>query len=693
MLCKNIVPLFVVALLVGCPRSSLDETGTPPVDPPPQAVCGDGVVEADEGCDDGNLDPADACTAACQLATCGDGILRRDLGAGEPGFEACDDGNDDEEDDCTSECVLLSCGDGVIAAGEECDDGNREDADGCLNNCFTARCGDGVVRTDLVEDDAGFERCDDANTADDDACLSDCSPASCGDGITRVDRVAGDDGFEACDDGDDDPNDACLNDCTAARCGDGILRADLSLGDAAFEACDDGNAIDADACLNGCTVAVCGDGVARVDLTQEDAGFESCDDGNAAMTDACLSDCSPARCGDGITRLDLDVGVEGYEACDDGDEVDTNACLNTCQRNGRTTQISSSGSANCLLSSGTVYCMGWNTYGLLGDGTTEHRNRPTATVGMSDVVQLASPCALKADGSVWCWGPNGVGQLGLGFVGDEERPFEATPGRVINLTDVVEISSGGAHTCARKSDGTLWCWGWNWDGACGDGLGPPFNYNSYRPTPVQVAGLTEVATFALGELFGCAIQTDGMSKCWGRNEFATLGTGRSGGRSLVPRRVLNDANFAQLIAARAHACARRTDGTVWCWGSGDALGNGSARNRAQPVRVSDLNDVRVIGAASADSTCALRGDGTVWCWGDNNWGVLGDGTTTDRLTPVQVVGLTNVEVIASGTGGFSNFAVTSDAETFAWGQNVMGSLGIGVPGMSGYTEPQRVEGF
>jgi cysteine-rich repeat protein len=95
----------------------------------PVSCCGDGVLQADETCDDGNDDDTDACPSSCSPATCGDGFVQA-------GAEGCDDGNDDETDDCLSTCVAAACGDGFVQAGvEACDDGNLEDGDGCDASC------------------------------------------------------------------------------------------------------------------------------------------------------------------------------------------------------------------------------------------------------------------------------------------------------------------------------------------------------------------------------------------------------------------------------------------------------------------------------------------------------------------------------------------------------------------------------
>lgn len=129
---------------------------------------------------------------------CGNGVV-------EPG-ELCDDGNTNDADGCTNRCGPATCGDGVVQPGEECDDGNRDDTDGCLASCAKARCGDGKVQ-------AGVEACDDGNTLDTDGCVR-CQPARCGDGVVQA-------GVEACDDGNLVEDDGCSNVCKLPVCGDG----------------------------------------------------------------------------------------------------------------------------------------------------------------------------------------------------------------------------------------------------------------------------------------------------------------------------------------------------------------------------------------------------------------------------------------------------------------------------------------
>jgi MYXO-CTERM domain-containing protein len=133
--------------------------------------CGNGLPDALEGCDDGNVFDTDACLTTCVPASCGDGFVWATV-------EACDDANAFDGDACLSTCVEATCGDGVVWEGmEACDDGNADDTDACLTTCVAASCGDGIVQE-------GVEECDDANQYDDDDCTNRCttpvSPATAG---------------------------------------------------------------------------------------------------------------------------------------------------------------------------------------------------------------------------------------------------------------------------------------------------------------------------------------------------------------------------------------------------------------------------------------------------------------------------------------------------------------------------------
>ena len=272
-------------------------------------VCGNGVLQGLEECDDGNLSDNDDCLTSCLSPTCGDGFIHNQGS----GTEICDDGNLNDNDDCPSSCLAAVCGDGFVhdqgSGTEACDDGNLSDNDDCVS-CAVATCGDGFVH----DQGSGSEQCDDGNANSDtepNACRLSCEDPSCGDGVT--------DAGETCDDGSansDTEPDACRLSCALPTCGDGVLDSG--------ELCDlgaDNDDLAVDGCRTTCVDAYCGDSVV-------DTG-EACDDGadnSDTVANACRESCVAAGCGDGV----VDTGEE----CDDGNLSGGDGCGSDCQDEG-----------------------------------------------------------------------------------------------------------------------------------------------------------------------------------------------------------------------------------------------------------------------------------------------------------------------------------------------------------------------
>ena len=131
-------------------------------------------------------------------------------------------------------------------------------------------------------------------------------------------------------------------------------------------------------------------------------------------------------------------------------------------------------------SAGSLYCAGGNSFGELGNGATVSSSVPVLVSGLSNVTAIAAgvthACALKSDGSVWCWGNNANGQIG-----DGTGTNRSVPTAVHGLSSgVTSIATGSNHSCAVKTDGTVWCWGANGIGQAGDGT------QINRPLPTKV---------------------------------------------------------------------------------------------------------------------------------------------------------------------------------------------------------------
>lgn len=176
----------------------------------------------------------------------------------------------------------------------------------------------------------------------------------------------------------------------------------------------------------------------------------------------------------------------------------------------------------CALgATGQLRCWGDNRSGQLGDGTQISRLKPVTVADLDDGVRMASlgdhfTCAVTTPGAAKCWGFNSTGQLG-----DGTQISRLTPVAVVGLSDgVTELRTGGAHACASVEDGEVKCWGYNANGAIGDGT------YEWRFTPADVVGLSARATnLGLGAAHSCAVLTNGASQCWGWNGSGQLGDG------------------------------------------------------------------------------------------------------------------------------------------------------------------------
>ncbi|MEM7133160.1 MAG: C13 family peptidase [Chloroflexota bacterium] len=339
------------------------------------------------------------------------------------------------------------------------------------------------------------------------------------------------------------------------------------------------------------------------------------------------------------------------------------------------------GSHSCALTTdNTLFCWGANTVGQLGADVGSSTSVPVEVADLNSVITAISThrdhtCVLTEEGGVKCWGQNSLGQLGNGSTEVSQTPVD-----VSGLTSgVTAMSVSNYHSCAAMAAGGVKCWGRNQSGQLGSGA-----TSDHIPTPVDVNGLAErVSALALGDGHSCAlIDSDGDGqggvKCWGANNYGQLGNGtRPPNLSPVDVSGLTD-GVAAITAGQWFTCALTATGGVKCWGYNvsSQLGDETSVNRNTPVDVSGL-DGGVIGiSAGDDHVCATLDTGHVNCWGENQDSQLGDGALPYHNTPLAVTNLPST-MTAVATGDSHTCAIATGGGVYCWGWNSIGKLGDG----------------
>ncbi len=287
---------------------------------------------------------------------------------------------------------------------------------------------------------------------------------------------------------------------------------------------------------------------------------------------------------------------------------------------------------------------------------------------------------------LWAWGDGLNGLLGNGSA----YRVNAIPMRTFISSDVTVISGGLYHSLALKSDGTVWAWGGGIHGELGNGL------TANQRLPVQVAGLSNVIAIAGGGKHSLALKSDGTVWAWGDGYYGQLG---DGGYSYLhfkttPVQVTGLSNVIAIAAGHDYSLALKSDGTVWGWGHDDfgQLGVGVSswlHLILSPVQVMNLTNVIAIASGSHHSL-ALKSDGTVWAWGWGNVGQIGNGTMPwVQPLPVQVTGLSNIVAISSR--GLHSLALKPDGTVWAWGHGAYSQLGNG--SVANQSMPVQVTGL
>lgn len=343
--------------------------------------------------------------------------------------------------------------------------------------------------------------------------------------------------------------------------------------------------------------------------------------------------------------------------------------------------------------SGHAWAWGRNSSGTLGDGTTTHRNAPvqvnmptgvtfTTLHAGGGYTSLSSgsghTLALDRDGRAWAWGANYDGRLGDGTTTARSAPVRVNmpAGETFTVLD-----AGGSYSVALDEDGNAWAWGDDYYGQLGDGA---IMGDEHEPAKVSMPFRASFKQLAAGGDHVLALDPNAAGWGWGGYTSGAVGNGSIG---LVdsPDQVTmpSGVSFEQIAAGGSHSLALDQDGDVWAWGSATHGQLGTGKDDAffgetEPVHVrmpAGVSFAQV--AAGRDHSLALDENGDAWAWGRNEYGQLGNGTTTDRSIPIRVNMPAGVTFAQIAGGQDHSLALDENGHAWAWGRNYFGQLGNG----------------
>ncbi|MCK5796693.1 MAG: hypothetical protein KAI47_05900, partial [Deltaproteobacteria bacterium] len=382
-----------------------------------------------------------------------------------------------------------------------------------------------------------------------------------------------------------------------------------------------------------------------------------------------------------------------------------------------TCAVGDDGSGETLLA-----CWGFNAFFQSASSTAFLLSKPERYSGAKQLstsdgklgLGAAHSCYVATDESVYCWGANQLGQAGQDpkTEGVVPKPQEVDPSHLSNVNQVV---SGFAHTCALKEDGKVYCWG-----SMARAPATGTSLTKADPSPKEIKALDEgnVALSAFGNAT-CVLTKEGAVRCWGDNSYGKLGfpknsEGEKGFFGPENKNSFTNENFIAIALGGDHACAVTSQQKVYCWGQGASGGGRVGGTRAEPVAVTlktpadasyAINSIDAI-AAGWSFTCAVVSDKTLhkhlYCWGGNFSGELALDPTVPALgspagSPPARWSVEAHEVLLSSANNLSEIGLapgwqhvcarvrydTSTSkpdEVYCWGSTSLGQLGHGVVG-------------
>ena len=317
---------------------------------------------------------------------------------------------------------------------------------------------------------------------------------------------------------------------------------------------------------------------------------------------------------------------------------------------------------------GNLWSCGNNSYGQLGDGTTEDKTSLVQIKNGTKFIKVVGgtnhSLALDESGNLWAWGWNNYGQLGDGTTENKTNPVQIKDG-----TKFKEIAGGYGHSLAIDENGNLWSWGYNSFGQLGDGT------TENKTSPVQIKNGIQFKEISTGNYHNLALDENGNLWSWGYNSYGQLGDGTKTNR-ISPVQVKAETKFKEISnKILNHSLAIDENGNLWSWGYNEdgQLGDGTTENKTSPVQIKSGTKFKQI--TGGNHSLAIDENGKLWGFGLNCFGQLGDETTINKVSPIQIKKGIKFKQISNGLN--QSFAIDESGSLWAWGWNNYGQLGDG----------------
>jgi alpha-tubulin suppressor-like RCC1 family protein len=320
-----------------------------------------------------------------------------------------------------------------------------------------------------------------------------------------------------------------------------------------------------------------------------------------------------------------------------------------------------------------LFTWGENRCGKLGDGTIIDKCSPIREICFAaDWCQVSvgslNSSVIKTSGQLWTWGQGAFGRLGDGTETNTCSPVR----EFCSATNWCQVSTN-FHTAAIKTSGQIWAWGANTCGRIGDGT----IVNKCSPVR-EICSATDWCQVSAGFDHVAAVKTSGELWVWGRGTCGALGDGTIPAKCSPVREICSATDWCQASAGKYYTAAIKTSGEFWTWGINNCgqLGDGSLTNRCSPVRefcsATDWCQV----SAGCQHTAAVKTTNQLWAWGAGGLGRLGDGTKTSRCSPVrEICSATDWCQVSAKVNHVA--AIKTSGELWSWGRGADGRLGDG----------------